>query len=475
MFLINSSFSSGEFPDCLKLSSVIPVFKKGDSTKDENYRPISLLSAFSKILEKAMHGRLLGFFDICKLISRSQHGFLKDKSTQTAIFEFVTRIIDFIEDKKIVMGLFLDLSKAFDCLDSEILFHKLQLYGVRGLALQWIRSYFTNRKQKVIIKDGSNVCESGVLVNNLGVPQGSILGPLFFVIYVNDLHLNLRDHQNEFILNYADDTNLLISGNSLKEVLHRASDLLTKIETWFSGNKLVFNKDKTSCVIFKTKQNKTHIPETLLINKTTLPVAEESKFLGIKIDDSLGWSGHMSDVSARLSSILYTLRFSGKYLTREASRTIYFANFQSVLSYGITFWGSSSRINQIFILQKMALRIMIGLRWHESCRDHFKNEKILTVPALFIYRTIVFLSKNFNYNLKRVHVHDTRHTAELNCPIHKLSLTERSCQYLGVKFYNKVAKVINLTSDNKLNKKLIYNYLVCLEPYCVDDFMSIKS
>lgn len=187
-YIINNSFIQGIFPDQLKMASVRPLFKKGDPSLAESYRPLSILPSFSKIFETAMLNRLVNFFDTCKIFSTSQHGYLKNKSVETGVHSFVQKVAEGLEAREIPLGIFLDMTKAFDCLDHNILITKLELYGIRGAALLWIKSYLTNRSQKVIITQNDGRFASLALPVSEGIPQGSIIGPLFFVMYINDLH-----------------------------------------------------------------------------------------------------------------------------------------------------------------------------------------------------------------------------------------------------------------------------------------------
>ena len=178
-YIINNSIKFGIFPDKLKLAEIIPVYKKGDPGIISNYRPISLLSSFAKVIEKVMHARIKNFFIKNKLFSPEQHGFLEGRSTDTAVFQFLRKIIDSLEKKEIILGLFLDLSKAFDCLNYDLFILKLEKYGVRGPALAWVKSYLSNRYHRVVLEKDNTKHVSRAKKVVMGIPQGSIIGPLF--------------------------------------------------------------------------------------------------------------------------------------------------------------------------------------------------------------------------------------------------------------------------------------------------------
>ena len=207
--IINLSFTEGCFPQLLKLAEVCPIFKKKDKNKCENYRPISLLSNLSKLFERAMHTRTYEFLESHHIFSDLQFGFRKKHSTNHALLDIFEKIKQNLDTKFFTCGVFIDLEKAFDTVNHEILVKKLEFYGIRGISNQWFSSYLTNRQQRVKL-DG---CKSSYLNITCGVPQGSILGPLLFLIYINDMKNSVK---NSILHHFADDTNLLCSATDEK-------------------------------------------------------------------------------------------------------------------------------------------------------------------------------------------------------------------------------------------------------------------
>ena len=243
LHICNLSLSKGVFPDAMKIARVIPLFKSGDKHVFNNYRPVSLLPQFSKILEKLFNNRLDSFIDKNCILSECQYGFRNSRSTYMALMDLVENICELIDKKKYVMGIFIDLKKAFDTIDHTILLDKLYHYGIRGISNDWVKSYLKNRKQFVQYDDAISDCKEIVC----GVPQGSILGPKLFILYINDI-CNISELM-KFVL-FADDTNILCKHDNYLSLCDLVNTELIKLSKWFSVNKLSLNIRKTSYMLF---------------------------------------------------------------------------------------------------------------------------------------------------------------------------------------------------------------------------------
>ena len=251
LHVLNLSVTQGIFPNELKIAKVIPLYKGGDVTCINNYRPVSILPTFSKIFERIMHKRLMSFITKYNILYKFQFGFRQNYSTNMALIYLIDKIMSAVDNANFVIGIFLDLRKAFDTVNHTIMLNKLYKYGVRGIAFQWFKSYLSNRKQYVYYNNYS----SQYLDISSGISQGSILGPIMFLLYVNDL-VNVSDL---FPILFADDTSLFLDGKNISDMTHVVNSELQKIVQWLNANKLSINIEKTKYIIFTSNKKKSGI------------------------------------------------------------------------------------------------------------------------------------------------------------------------------------------------------------------------
>ena len=296
--ILNLSLTTGIFPDKMKQADVFPLFKSKNMKEVTNYRPISLLITLSKILEKIMYTRTYNFLSETNQIYDSQYGFRTKHSCDNAIGELLGNIVKSQELGKHTIALFLDLSKAFDTLKHDILLNKLEIYGIRGLCLNWFKSYLSDRKMRVKCKVDitGNVEYSKTYNVDYGTPQGSCLGPLLFLIFCNDINLHL-DFMS--VIQFADDTTLYLSNKNLKYLQWCVECDVRSIIDWFRANKLTLNISKTICMVFNPPGRKVQSIE-LEFDNVKLKSSDCTKFLGVRIDNRLNWNQHLKQLMIKL-------------------------------------------------------------------------------------------------------------------------------------------------------------------------------
>ena len=396
--IINNSFRDGIFPNTLKMAKMVPIHKSGAKTDVTNYRPISLLSSFSKIFEKAMHKRVACFLDHHNAIFANQYGFRSGHSCEHALLSAQKAVTDILDRKEIALLLLIDFSKAFDMVDHNILLDKLQHYGIRGLAHTWFKSYLSNRKQYVSINNKNS--NTGSLKH--GVPQGSILGPLLFIIYINDLP-NIQNLLT-FVL-YADDANIIISGKTLHEIQLKFAALSDSLVRWVSTNGLSLNVRKTNYMLFSNKKLDLG-GLALTINSIPINKQEVSRFLGVLVDDRLTWKKHIVALSKKLNCNVGILTKLKGIFPQSVLKTLYHSFIQSHMNYCSLLWGlgCKSSLHPIFVAQKKAIRVIspgFVRYWYDKktaqtpshTKTYFSDLELPNVYTVILLNVLTFMQK----------------------------------------------------------------------------------
>ena len=334
----------------MKIADTIPLYKAKERNTTNNYRPISLLLTLSKILEKIVHKRTINFLDNNNIIYNSQYGFREKHSCTDAVMELTTEIIKAKEHHQNTISVFLDHSKAFNTLDPKILLDKLEIYGMRDIVHKWFASYLTNRKLwvKCHVASEPNKQYSDLYDVDFGTPQGSCLGPLLFLLFTNNLYLNI-DHCS--VILFADDTTIYKSHRTLRYLKWCIEEDLKSVSDWFRVNKLTLNLEKTVHVFFGNDKN-TIKPE-LVINNTTLKPVKVAKFLGMWLDEDLNWNSHITKLLNKLKRNMHLLRVPKNLFNEHALKTIYHAHIQSHINYGLLIWGTMMTKDKVNRLQKV--------------------------------------------------------------------------------------------------------------------------
>ena len=458
--IFNLSFLSGIIPNALKIARVTPVYKANSKENFANYRPISVLPCFSKILEKLMYKRAITFLNKNNILSNNQYGFRAGHSTQQVVIELVDKLSQAIERNEYTVGLFLDLSKAFDTVNHHILLEKLEHYGFRGVALEWFKNYLTNRKQMVNYKS----VNSDTLVVSCGVPQGSVLGPLLFLIYVNDI--SQSSSLLSFLL-FADDTNLFFSHKDIKILGKTVNEELCKVANWLACNKLSLNVKKTHFMIFKAKNKKMNLDLNIKIGNEIIERVN-TNFLGLIIDDDLSWKHHIIKVTSKISKLCGIMVRARHYLPIRTLRTVYNAMVYPYLSYCNVVWASTypSRLDALYKVQKKILRIITFSKYQQESRQLFVSLQLLNIYELNSHQIGLFMysytkgslpsafSNYFSMN-NSIHEHYTRSSEKLHMKFTRTNYGRFSIKYKGPMIWNTLPDVLkNIKSLQMFRKEL---------------------
>ena len=390
--IFNLSLMTGIYPDKLKISKTIPIFKKGDRHLTSNYRPISLLSNINKILEKIMFNRTYDFLDKYKCIYNLQFGFRKKYSTDHALVKITETIRTALDNGKTACGVFIDLQKAFDTVNHNILTDKLCHYGIRGTANNWFKSYLSDRKQFVSF----NGAESSKVTITHGVPQGSVLGPLLFLIYINDLHCAIRFSS---VYHFADDTNLLNISNSIKRTQKQMNIDLNFLYKWLLANKISLNCSKTELIIFHKVRQKMNFKLKIKLNGHKLYPSDNIKYLGVYLDSTLSGEAHCKVLATKLRRANGLLSKVRHYVPKKELKSLYHALFASHLTYGLQVWGQEKNLDMITKIQNRALRILNFRDFHADSSPLFRNENLLKLTDIVKIKNILFIHDYLNKSL----------------------------------------------------------------------------
>ena len=467
----NQCLEKGEYPDELKIARVTPLHKGGSKSKAKNYRPISVLSSFNNILETLLKRRLTKFWNKFNVLTTTQFGFRENYSTTLAIAHLHERILSNLDNNRKTCAIFMDLAKAFDTVNHDILLHKLENYGIRGVSKNLIKSYLTNCKQYVCC-EGFTSPLSDV---KIGIPQGSVLGPILFLIYINDL-ANCSNFDTTL---YADDCVLTISHKNTKSLQINLDNELVKISAWLKHNQLSLNTNKTKFLYFTNTNENIFVQ----IDGCRINQSNHVKYLGVYLDDKLNWHKHVEYIETKLSAATGALFKLSKYVPTRTLVPVYYSLAYSHLQYAIITRGNSakSNIHKLQVKQNRMVKIM--------CKKHGRKLKllpsyhklqILKIEGIYKLQTAKFMANvhanNFpetdnNFlkfrKMSSVHSYPTRHALSDNYHPQRFSFakSKQSVKTMGVKIWNilpklikeKVSANINLKSLSKLLKQHFLN------------------
>lgn len=443
--IINLCISMSVWPDEFKKAEIIPIHKGKEKYTASNYRPISLISNLAKIFEKIVHSRILNFTYKYNLFSKRQYGFMKKIGTKNALNYLTSLIYENIDKSNPVAITFLDIAKAFDTVNHRILLDKLYNYGIRGNAHKLLSSYLNNRQQRVKV----NGCTSGFLEVNTGVPQGTILGPLLFTLYVNDLLESMPDNT---LIAFADDTAIISVDENWKTVELKMNNYLDKVFRWLVSNKLSLNVEKTVYMTFGSYC--TSVPEimNITLNGKKLNRVEQCKYLGIILDYRLTWEKHMDYLINKTKYLVFIFYKISKYMQIDVLIRIYYALFHSIISYGIVAWGGAynNNLNTIQRLQTRILKII--------SKNRILTNYPLRLEQMFAYESLLYHYKSLSSlytNSKSI----TRNKS-INLPVIKKSIHSKNSYIKAISLFNKLPNHMKTYNNIFYKKKIFKKWIV---------------
>jgi hypothetical protein len=432
--LINSSFSNGKFPDILKIAEVIPIYKTGAPNNVSNFRPISLLSPLSKIFEKCMVTRIMDFLVKFSILSPVQFGFQSKKCTSDAVVKLVESIYESFNNKSHALSIFVDFKKAFDIVNHKILIRKLQAYGIRGLPLNWFENYLENRKQYVRI--GSS--HSNTKSINIGIPQGSVIGPIMFILYINDLP-NVSKLFSSVL--FADDTTFTIFDNNYDNLIRSTNSELDKIKEWTIASRLSLNLNKTHAMLFTNRPHDITDQE-IIFNAVPLDKCNKTKFLGVTLDNKLKFDHHISETCKKISKsigILYKLKHC---VPGDVLINLYYSLVYPYLLYCNIVWGGTYEVHlqPLFMLQKKVLRIITDSNYLEHTDPLFYKTNILKLSDIhnFLLAQSMFKCNIGNSLVTLNHNYNTRYRDNAVPSFQRLTVTQHSTFYTAPHVWNAI-------------------------------------
>jgi hypothetical protein len=470
--LINLSLQEGIVVDDWKVSKVTPVFKGGDDKFSKtNYRPISVISHIAKILEKAVQRQFVQYLIDNELICVDQSAYRKYHNTQTSLHKCTEDWIDNICDKTYTAVCFLNIRKCFDTINHKILLRKLSRYGINEREALWFSSYLKDRSQYV--KCNGEV--SSKYYVPIGVPQGSVLGPILFSLYVNDISCHVYPCSVNL---YADDTLLYCTGNDINEASQKLQESLNTVSKWYDGNRLVLNASKSKCMVIASKhQTRNECTLNVSLNNTAIEQVNSVKYLGVIIDSNLSWNDHVSTLCKNLSFKVSQLSRARNVVNRNMMLIIYNSIIQPTIDYAITVWGHTTmtNINKIQRLQNLAARIVTNNFDYVNTRgiDIVKQLKWMNVSERIIYfeRLLMFkcihgmapeyLCNQVTMEIEVRNVNTRSHDMNVYIPFPNNEISKKSLFYSSAKNWNSLSaetkEIFTIDNFKRHMKRDIHN------------------
>ena len=457
--VFNEIIRTGHYPNCLKVARVVPIFKSGDPKVLANYRPISCLSMLNKIIEKLLVQRINDYVSHFKLLYTHQYGFREGSSTLSAACDLVEDIYDALDNKQIAGALFIDLKKAFDTIDHSILLEKLELLGIRGISKTIIESYLSNRRQYVTIGEH----KSGLSSITTGVPQGSNLGPILFLLFINDIcMLPLKGKLRLF----ADDTSVLYQGVSTEVVQDQIKHDILLLEDYFNVNLLSLNLRKTKYMLLHSPNRRLPPRVPLEVHGHAIEEVFEYPFLGLIIDSKMNWSPHINHLKGKISSLCGLLRRISSFIPSNWLLKLYFALIHSRLQYLVAVWGAAgkSRLKELQVSQNRCLKVVFRKPhlFPTAALYNDPNNSILPIRAMYEMQLMVFMNQivsntsNIHHNIPLRWVANNRSSRQpgnLFLIRPRTEMGKKKFTYAASKLYNALPPTLIATGNTKCFKR----------------------
>lgn len=455
VFIINKCFETGVFPDRLKTAVIKPIFKSGDKTICSNYRPISLISNIAKIVEKILTSRIVEYLDKFQIISQSQFGFRRARSTEDAMAALVTQVYDSLDKGDASMCIFVDLAKAFDTVSHEKLLNVLENLGFRGNTLCLLKSYLKNRTHCVSIGDVTSKSKQ----MTYGVPQGTVLGPVLFNIYLNDLY-NITS--SGYIVSFADDTAVFYRSSNWNNLKRLVQTDFVKIVQWFESRLLTINFEKTNFLPFTCYADTLPSFDTLTFhseqNSIVIKSTKNIKYLGVYIDNHLRWDYHVDYLTKKLRSLNSKFRVYRDILGEKHLKMLYYALIHPHISYGIIAWGgvTNNYLSKLQNTHKWILKVMYKKDRFFPTNTLFTESKIFDIRQIYFEKIAVRLYSKKDNIAQIEHGYDTRlkQTSVIQRKVEK-SLAQRCYRYILPFVYSQVSGLLHNIHSMGLFRKLL--------------------
>lgn len=468
--VINNSLEHGTFPKKWKRSLVIPIEKKTNTIKHDEFRPINMVPSYEKLIEKVVHEQVMKYIESSDLLTIFQSGFRKNHCCESAIQSVIVNWKSAINSKKVIGVIFLDLKRAFETVDRELLMIKLERMGFGGIVLKWFGNYLSERSQQVKYGEAIST-ERGT---TYGVPQGTVLGPVLFVLYINDIVKHVKRCKIQL---FADDALLYVIGDKAEEVIKILNDDLVILLKWLDNNNMKVNISKTKAMIIRNKYAETYTDPSqsvhVYMNNDKIDQVAEYKYLGIIIDENLSFSSHAAYVSNKVARKVNMLRRIGQNLTQYTKHVIYQTIISPHFSYCSTvlFLLSKTELDVLQRKQNQALRTILKASRYTNIKSMLRQLNLLGVRQMIVLNTMVFIYKMLHGMLpahlldhckfvRDVHEHNTRSCNDFYVSTVSTNYAQNDLFHSGLVVYNALPREVKECEDVSKFKKECRKYVV---------------